>query len=277
MGLEPVPAIASNTTSDYTPLTPARLLDTRAGTSTIDGRFAGIGSLQQGQICDVQILGRGGVPTTGVSAVALNVTVVNPTGNSHLTVFPKGEAVPNSSNLNYTPGKTVPNMVLAKIGADGSISVRNAFGSTDVIIDIAGWYAVAGAYAGLSPARLLDTRPGTATIDGNFVGIGALQPGQIFNLPILGRGGVPTTGVSAVALNVTVVNPTSDSHLTVFPKGEALPNTSNLNFTPGQTVPNMVIAKIGADGSISIRNAIGLTDVVIDVAGWFESGEHTRP
>jgi alpha-tubulin suppressor-like RCC1 family protein len=268
------PAIAntSDQVNEYTPLTPARLLDTRAGATTIDGRFAGRGALREGEIFNVQILGRGGVPATGVSAVALNVTVVNPTRDSHLTVFPKGEALPNASNLNFTPGKTVPNMVIAKIGADGSISVRNAFGSADVIIDIAGWYAAVGAYSALTPARLLDTRAGASTIDGRFAGVGALKQGEIFNLPIIGRGGVPSTGVSAVALNVTVVNPTSDSHLTVFPKGEVLPNASNLNFTPGQTVPNMVIAKIGADGSISIRNAIGLTNVVIDVAGWFTSG-----
>jgi hypothetical protein len=55
----------------------------------------------------------------------------------------------------------------------------------------------------------------------------------------------------------------------VFPTGESLPRTSNLNFTPGQTIPNSVIAKIGTDGSISIYNIAGSTHVIVDISGWF--------
>jgi hypothetical protein len=69
--------------------------------------------------------------------------VTDPTNPSFLSVFPKGEAIPNASNLNFVPGQTIPNMVIAKVGADGSISIRNGTGSTHVIVDIAGWYAQA--------------------------------------------------------------------------------------------------------------------------------------
>jgi type IV secretory pathway TrbD component len=160
-------------------------------------------------------------------------------------------------------------MVIAKVGADGSISIRNGTGSTHVIVDIAGWYAEGGTYSALTPARLLDTRPGETTIDNQFAQTGQISAGQIFNLRVLGRGGVPLTGVAAVAVNVTVTDPTNPSFLSVFPKGEAIPNASNLNFVPGQTIPNMVIAKVGADGSISIRNGTGSTHVILDIAGWY--------
>jgi hypothetical protein len=103
-----------------------------------------------------------------VSAVALNVTITGPSEASHLTVFPKGEAAPNASNLNFVAGKTVPNMVIAKVGIDGSISIRNERGSVHVIVDVAGWYADGGTYSGLTPARLLDTRAGESTIDNLF-------------------------------------------------------------------------------------------------------------
>jgi hypothetical protein len=126
---------------DFTALTPARLLDTRPGRATIDGQFNGGGSIGPGGIINIQVLGRGGVPASGVSAVALNVTAVAPSESGHLTVFPKGEAVPNASNLNFAAGQTAPNMVIAKVGADGSISIRNNSGSVQVIVDIAGWYA----------------------------------------------------------------------------------------------------------------------------------------
>ena len=120
------------------------------------------------------------------------------------------------------------------------------------------------------PARIADTRsPGFVTIDGQVQGVGAIGQGQTLNVPVVGRAGVPPTGVGAVVLNVTATSPTANSWLTVFPKGAPRPLTSNLNFTPGQTVPNTVIAQVGADGSISIYNALGSTHVIVDITGWF--------
>ena len=83
---------------------------------------------------------------------------------------------------------------------------------------------------------------------------------------------MPATGVSAVVLNVTVTQTTAPSFLTVFPTGEALPLAANLNYVAGQTVPNLVTAKLGANGRISLYNAAGSTHVVADVAGWYDAG-----
>ena len=117
---------------------------------------------------------------------------------------------------------------------------------------------------------MLDTRPGKSTIDGAFAGTGRIGAQEILNLQVLGRGGVLPSGVSAVALNVTVISPTSTGFLTLFPKGEDRPLAANLNFNPGDVIPNMVIAKVGADGSVSIYNGSGGTvDIVVDVAGWY--------
>ena len=52
----------------------------------------------------------------------------------------------------------------------------------------------------------------------------------------------------------------------------ARPNASNLNFVPGQTVPNLVIAKVGANGQVSGYLNAGSTHLAIDVAGWFPAG-----
>ena len=86
-----------------------------------------------------------------------------------------------------------------------------------------------------------------------------------------GRGGVPASGAAAVVVNVTAVEPTAGGFLTVHPAGEARPNASNLNFVRGQTIANLVVAKVGADGEVSIYNAAGSTHVIADVAGWFPS------
>ncbi len=252
--------VAANGGGRYHAVTPSRLLDTRT-TGT---------PLAAGRTIDLQVGGRGGVPATGASAVVMNVTVTGPTALSYLTVFPAGEPIPLAANLNFGPGQTVPNLVTAKIGAGGRVSLFNAPGTTDVVADLAGWYddgaAAGGAlYHPLTPGRILDTRAAGVPIGASAT----------MNVQVTGQAGVPATGVSAVVMNVTVTAPTAPSYLTVYPAGEALPLAANLNFTAGQTVPNLVTAKLGAGGRVSLFNAAGATHVVADVGGWFDDGTAT--
>jgi hypothetical protein len=86
---------------------------------------------------------------------------------------------------------------------------------------------------------------------------------------VTGRGGVGLSGVSAVALNVTVTQPTAAAYLTVYPAGVTRPLASNLNFVAGETVANVVVVPVGAGGQVSIFNSLGSTQVVVDVVGWF--------
>jgi hypothetical protein len=157
---------------------------------------------------------------------------------------------------------------MAKVGADGKVSVYNNAGTTHVVLDVVGWFgaddATAGArYNALSPSRILDTRTGT----GGFSA--PVGPGGTISPTVIGVGGVPASGVSAVVLNVTVTQPTAESFLTVFPSGAPRPLASNLNFVAGQTVPNLVMAKVGADGKVSVFNNLGTSHVIFDVVGWY--------
>jgi len=86
---------------------------------------------------------------------------------------------------------------------------------------------------------------------------------------VLNRGGVPASGVGAVALNVTVAGATAAGYVTAWPTGSGRPLASNLNFVPGQLVPNMVIARVGSGGKVSLFNSSGNTQLVVDVVGWF--------
>jgi hypothetical protein len=88
-------------------------------------------------------------------------------------------------------------------------------------------------------------------------------------LQVTGRGGVSATGVSAVVLNVTVTEPASGGWLAAWPAGEALPLVSNLNYVAGQTVPNIVVVKVGAGGKVNFYSSGGPVHVIADVAGWF--------
>ncbi|MCU1364953.1 MAG: hypothetical protein JWN39_592 [Ilumatobacteraceae bacterium] len=255
--------------ASYKGLNPARLLDTRPGQPTIDDQFETGTPVAGGTSIDLPVLGRGGLPSTKVGSVALNVTVAGATAGGFVTVFPTGGARPTASNLNFVAGQVVPNMVIVPVGANGQITLYNSNGSTDLAVDVLGWFPTGTSYTGLNPARLLDTRSGQPTVDAQYQGVGAAATAGQIDVPMLGRGGVPASGVGAVALNVTAAGPTSSTYITVFPTGAGRPTASNINLTPGATVPNMVIVKVGTGGMVSLFNQSGNTDLIVDVLGWF--------
>lgn len=254
------PALAAWRTppSKFTSLVPSRVLDTRAGSPTGDGLFSGTGALSAGGQIDVGIAGRGGVPAIGAGAVVLNVTATNPSSSGYVTAWPTGMSLPYASNINFTPGQTIPNLVVAKLGSSGKVSLYNAIGTTDLIADVAGWFPSTSSFSPLVPSRILDTRTSQS-----------IPGGTELDFAVAGRGGVPSSGVGAVVLNLTVTGPTAPGYLTAWPAGTALPNASNLNFVPGQTVANLAIVKVGANGNVALFNSSGNTNVVADVAGWF--------
>ncbi|MCX6520300.1 MAG: hypothetical protein NTZ21_06530 [Actinobacteria bacterium] len=266
-------------TGSVTGLTPARLLDTRADGTTIDGAFQREGAVGPNTVKTLTVAGRGLVPAGATAgAVALNVTATEPTGNSFITVFPTGSSQPTASNLNVVPGQTVPNMVIVPLGTAGQINLYNQGGNTHLIVDVLAWFPSATAsITGVNPARLLETRSGLSTVDNLFNATGSFLAGGTQSVRVVGRGGVPTSGVAAVALNVTATGGTNGSFLTVWPKNATKPNASNLNFTAGQTVPNMVLVPVGADGSVSIFNFAGTTDVIVDVLAWFPDNGNVTP
>ncbi len=249
----------------FTPLAaPARLLDTRPGEITADGQFVGGGPQGAASTLELPIAGRAGVPATAGSVV-LNVTVVDPTAAGFVTVYPCGVTQPTASNLNFVAGQTIPNAVVTKVGAGGKICLyTNA--PTGMIVDVAGYFASATAFQPLAaPARLLDTRPGEATADGQFAGIGPAAAGVPLEVLIAGRAGV-TASARSVVLNVTAVDPAAAGFVTVYPCGVTRPTASNLNFGAGQTIPNAVISKVGAGGKICLFSNT-TTGLIIDVAG----------
>ncbi|MCX5211151.1 hypothetical protein OG689_17960 [Kitasatospora sp. NBC_00240] len=246
------------TGSALTPITPSRFLDTRDGTGAPQQRVG------PGGVVTLQVAGVKGIPAEGVKAVVMNVTAVHPTEAGHVTVYPNGQPLPNVSNLNFTAGQIVPNLVTVPV-VNGKVDLRNSGGSVDLIADVTGYYSATGStFSSAAPVRLLDTRYGAGARAGKVGSDG------IVSLPVAGVEGVPATGVTAVVLNVTVTAPSQESHLTVYPHGGARPGVSNLNFTAGQTVSNLVVVPV-VDGRVTISNNWGDADVIADLNGWFEA------
>ena len=256
----------------YRPLSPARVLDTRTG---VGAPKAAVG---RGRAITLQVTGTGGVPSSGVSAVALNVTATGSTAAGFVQVVPSagGTAAGASSNLNHVARQTVANLVVVPVGDSGAIDLYSSSG-THLLADVAGWFtdetttaSTTGLFVPVAPERLLDTRKGDKPADG----------GQVAVTP-LGRAGVPTSGVSSVVLNVTATLPSAGGFVQVLPTGRAaLGSSSNLNLErAGQTVANAAIATLGDGGSVTLYT-LRSTHLLADVAGWFtasSSSDGTLP
>jgi hypothetical protein len=270
----------------FNALSPSRICDTRAAGGGVsanqcNGNGTGVGTLGVNGTRAIQVTGQGGVPASGVSAVVLNVTVADTSASSFLTVWSTGSAQPTASNLNWTPGMVVPNRVIVPVGPSGQVSVYNLTGAADVFVDVGGWYtdssnpsASGASFVALSPSRVCDTRMAQPGVDGNQCNgngtvAGTLGAGGTRGVAIENEGGVPASGVVAVVANVTVTDTTSPSYLTAWPNLTARPNASDLNWMAGETVPNLVVAKLGTDGAIDTFNLLGSTDVIVDVAGYY--------
>ncbi len=262
----PAPPPAGPTGEVHT-VDPDRILDTRSGLGAPDAPVGAKTSI------DVDVLGVGGVPETGVDAVVLNVTGLT-TDATHLTVWPAGAARPQASSLNLGAGETAANLVTVKVGDGGAVSVFNNAGTTEVIADVVGWVddgsVEGGEVVPVDPARLLDTRTGLGAPSG------PVGPGGSVDLAVTGAGGVPPTGAAAVLVNVTAVAPTVATHVTVHATGQPLPGTSNLNLAAGATRPNLVLVPVGAGGAIRLTNESGSVHLLADVVGWVDdgTGEH---
>jgi hypothetical protein len=250
---------------------PGRLLDTRSGVG------APLGEVAAGGVVNLQVTDALGIPATGVAAVVLNVTVISMASPGYITVYPDGAPRPTTSNLNFTAGQIVPNLVVAKVGAGGRVNLFNgSTGSVHLVADVSGYHlsgppTAAGAFGALDPVRLLDTRYGTGAARA------AVGPYGIVHLQVAGRGRVPSSGVSAVTLNVTAVAPTHPGFVTAYGTGTVRAWASNLNFVPGQTVPNLVITPVGG-GRVDLYNGSnGTVNLIADVSGYYLAGTATLP
>ncbi len=259
----------NNPATDYRPLTPARLLDTRPNYPTIDGSASGGGVQTAGKTLELDVTGRGGT-TDNATAVTLNITATQPAGPGFATVYPCGTTRPEASTINFTAGTTIANAVTTKVGTNGNVCIYTQQ-QTHLVIDVNGYYTPtnnpATDYRPLTPARLLDTRPNYPTIDGSASGGGVQTAGKTLELDVTGRGGT-TDNATAVTLNITATQPAGPGFATVYPCGTTRPEASTINFTAGTTIANAVTTKVGTNGNVCIYTQ-QQTHLVIDVNGYY--------
>ena len=241
--------------SAFVPVTPTRILNTQTGVGAPRARIAAGGTLS------LKVAGAAGVPQAGLTAVAVNLTAVNPSASGHVVGYGDGAARPGTSDLDFSAGKNATNLAVVPV-ADGKIDLYNASsGAIDLTADIAGYYTNANKKGSelttLAPAQVLDSQI-------------AVPAGGTTSVDVLGAGGVPTSGVTAVLLGVTTVDPHASGSLTVY-DGSACPGVTDASFTAGQSVSNLVLVPV-SDGKVRFSNrSAGSLDLAVSVQGYYSA------
>lgn len=246
----------------YEAVRPARIVDTRTG--------LGAPSTGPTRMLVVATAGRAGVPATGVSAVAVNITVIGGSVPGYVSAYPAGSGGPRTSDVNFERWQTLARMAVVPVDAAGRLTL-DASAPAQLVVDVEGYFTspqaatTRGLFNPVNPSRLMDSRGGRPASP-------ALGPGGLWVLQVTGRGGVPAAGVSAVVINTTVIGPSKNGYVTDFPSGSPRPATSTIDFSQGQNLSNRAIVPVGPGGRISIYNSAGTTLLAIDVTGYFTDG-----
>ena len=236
--------------------TPVRVLDTRTATGGHRGKLGN----------NATVTVNPGAPP-GASAAVVNVTVTDAGSGGYVTAAPS--CTKSSSTLNHD-GYTRANLAIVKLSSTRTFCLVNSGASADVVVDVLGYIASAGAqYVALpAPQRIIDTRTGNG---GSAGGQSSLALGSQAATVFYGSN-VGVVPASATALLAGVVEATTSygGYLTLYP-GSTMPAspTSSLNFTPGRTVPNAVIVGLSSH-QFGIYNSRGLTQVAMDLFGYFD-------
>ncbi len=256
-------------TSTFFPMTPTRLLDTRAA----NGHS---GKLSAGVPIAIQITGRTDhTPTipSGATAITVNVTAVNESATSHLYIGPDPIANPSTSTINFKKGDITAYGSTVSLSGDGEAFATLASGTTDLVMDVTGYFmpgTSGSTYIPLTPVRLLDSRSKNG-LSGKF------KPNTPRQVTIRGRGGV-LAGATAVTGNLTVTNATGSWAAYVGPAPLSKPLNSTINFIKGQTRANSVTVPLSASGTIWITflgSGKSTIDVVFDVTGYYTAAGDT--
>ena len=150
----------------------------------------------------------------------------------------------------------------------GTGSSASAVTVTDDAIrtfETCGTPGVATAYTALAPFRVCDTRPNspTAQCAGKTLG-----PRDTLSVQITG-GGVPSAA-QAVVVNLTAINESATAtYITAFPSGGSAPTASNINLAAGAVGTNLAFVQLNSSGQLSLFNAAGSANVIVDVEGYF--------
>ncbi len=237
---------ANPAASQFTPITPKRLIDTRIGLGTAQAPLGGGCTLE----VDPQL-------ADDATAVVINVTAVGPAVDGYLTAYPCGADRPLASIVPAVAGRIVPGTAIVPLNADGAFCVY-AMATTEIVIDLSGVYrtGVGDRFEPIVTQRRYDSRGGTK-----------VGGGTVVRVPIAGLGGIPGSA-TGIAATVHSTDAGQDSFITIWPCDPLRPTTSVLNTSAGAAVTNHIQVGLDGSGAVCLFAQYSM-HLVLDVSGWF--------
>ena len=228
------------------PVSPQRLFDTRH--PALSNGLIGLTRTAEDKVAAQTSFAFAGF--SEAKAVVLNLTAANPSTPGFVSAWPTHLAQPDVSTLNFISNQSVANLLGLPLGTERSLSFYT-HADTHLLGDLQGYFRDSGSgFFPVSPHRTMDTRSGSRIQAGTHT--------QIYP---------PHDGVTAVAMQVTTVSPTTGGFITVFPCDQPVPDASHLNHSEGENRAASVIAKMGTGGICAYSYAE--TDMLVDVHGVF--------
>jgi hypothetical protein len=231
-------ADAASRGGDFVPFTtPRTLWDTRSGAK-----------LKAGATASFNAVNVGGVPATGVSALMVRVVASAPTAATWLTVYPHGTTRPSVSSLNVGVAEQLSNTSIVRPGANGQLTVYNAYGDTHVVIEVQGYFTTStgSTYGGLVPVtqrRILDTSK-----------TGGIIPAGGSRTVDLAAGGIPV-GASAAFVHLTVpTGPAAPGYFSAAPTGVAASVNGVISYENGMNSANGAVLPLTTDTRVTFTN-----------------------
>jgi subtilase family serine protease len=247
----------------FVPVTPCRVVDTRAATGTFGGPALAASASRSFPVPSSAC----SIPGSA-SAYSLNATALPKTTLNYLTLYATGASQPVVSTLNSGNGQVVANAAIVPAGTSGAVSAY-ATNQTNFLMDINGYFtstpSIPLVFNAVTPCRVADTRSASGPLGGPIM---AANSTRSFPVPSSACG-IPS-GASAYALNVTVVPTSTLSYLTLWPTGQSQPTVSTLNSNEGQIVANAALVPAGSAGAVDVF-VTNQTQVILDIVGYFSS------
>lgn len=257
--------------SQFSSMAPTTLIDTRNGTGGVP-----VAKIPAGGSITFQVTGVAGVPDTGVTAAALNLTAATPEAFGWLTVFPS-DVPTTTSTLTYQTGETATGEDFTRITDTGKVTVKNnGDGAVHLQVAIRGYFInttatqTGGEYYPVDNTYLYDTRPG------HVAGSPAhddtpIPANSLVTVDVAGQQGIPATGATAVAINVAVTSQTQKGWITAYPSDQPQPTSATVDFVPGETDSSFAILQLTSTGKITFTNrSSGTIQLLVSVRGFFQ-------
>ena len=274
--------LADDTGATFHPVAPRIIVDSRNGSGMPGGAGGGPGDAAKFKagvpvgfenVADMLNSDPGSYIPMQATAIAANLTVTNQAHAGYLSVTPDSTSHPTVSDLNFPAHGNRSNGVTIAVNSAHDFSivyVAPAGATADVIVAITGYYLpdLTGLhFYPLSPARVMDTRPGA---QGSGL-TGAFVAGTSRELAIAGSSTVPAEAM-AVTANLTVTDQAAAGSVSIGIDSQSALDVTLINFPIADHLANGMNLALSGGGAIWLDYHAGTskkTDLILDVTGYY--------